>query len=62
MLGVALALSVLLSLRLRTPTYPIAVAWALVGILAANGGTAFGLAAGIGALILLALGLRQLRA
>jgi hypothetical protein len=62
MLAVALALSVWLTLRLRTPTYPIAVAWALIGILTAHGASAFGLAAGLGALILLALGFRQLRA
>jgi hypothetical protein len=58
----ALALAVTLTLRLRVPTYPIAVAWALVGIVVANGLTAFGIAAGLGAAALLGLALRQARA
>lgn len=62
MLIVALALAVALTLRLRTPTYPLAVGWALVGILAANGATAFGTAAALGAAALFALALRQIRA
>jgi hypothetical protein len=62
MLLVALALSVALTLRLAVPTYPIAVAWALAGIVAANGVTLFGAAAGLGAVALLALALKQARA
>lgn len=62
MLLIALALSVTLTLRLRTATYPLAVAWALLGILAANGATAFGLAAAMGAAALGALAFRQFRA
>lgn len=62
MLAVALGLSVVLTLRLRVITYPLAVAWALLGILAANGATAFGIAAALGAAALLALALRQMRA
>ena len=58
MLLVALAMSVTLSLRLRVATYPIAVAWALVGVVVANGFGPFGIAAGLGALALLALALR----
>ena len=61
MLVVALVLSVTLTLRLRVITYPIAVAWALVGITVANGLSVFGLAAGLGALALLALAFRQSR-
>jgi len=62
MLLVALALALALTLRLRVPTYPIAVAWALVGVVAANGLSAFGIAAGLGALVLLAFALRHARA
>lgn len=59
MLLVALGLAVALSLRLRVATYPIAVAWALMGVVVANGIGAFGIAAGLGALAMLALALRQ---
>lgn len=62
MLLIALALSILVSLRLKLPSYPIAVAWALIGILAANGATAFGIAAALGAALLLGLAWRQARA
>jgi hypothetical protein len=62
MLVLALVLSVALTLRLRTPSYPIAVAWALAGIVAANGASVFGIAAGLGAAALLGLALRQIRA
>jgi hypothetical protein len=62
MLGLALVLSVALTLRLRTPSYPIAVGWALVGIVVANGASLFGIAAGLGAAALLGLALRQIRA
>lgn len=61
MLLLAILLSAPLTLRLRTPTYPIAVAWALVGIVVANGATALGLAAGLGAAALLFLAVRQAR-
>lgn len=61
MLAVALVLAVLLTLRLGVVTYPVAVAWALVGVVAANGLTAFGIAAALGALGLGALALRQVR-
>lgn len=61
MLLVALGLAVALSLRLRVATYPIAVAWALVGVVVANGFGPFGIAAGLGALALLALALRQIK-
>jgi hypothetical protein len=61
MLVVALLLAVTLTRHLHIPSYPIAVAWALVGILAANGPTLFGIAAGAGAAVLLALALRQIR-
>jgi len=62
MLVLALLLAVALTLRLRTPTYPIAVAWALVGIVVTNGASALGIAAGLGALGLLALAVTQARA
>jgi len=61
MLVIALTLSVVLTLRLRTPSYPIAVAWALIGILAANGATPFGIASALGAAAVSALALRQIR-
>ena len=61
MLLVALLLAVTLTRRLHIPSYPIAVAWALVGVLAANGPSPFGIAAGAGAAFLLALALRQIR-
>jgi len=62
LLLVALGLSVALSLRLRLPSYPIAVAWALVGVVVTNGVSVFGIAAGLGAAALLGLALRQIRA
>ena len=62
MLVFALLLAMGFSLRLRIATYPIAVAWALAGVVAANGASAFGIAAGLGAMTLLALALRQARA
>ena len=62
MLLAALLLAVALTRALRVVSYPIAVAWALVGVVAANGASAFGIAAGLGALVLLALALRQARA
>lgn len=61
MLLVALGLALALSLRLRVATYPIAVAWALVGVVVANGFGPFGIAAGVGALALLALAIRQIK-
>ena len=61
MLGVALALGVALTLKLRVPTYPFAVSWALVGVVVANGLSSFGITAGLGALALLGLALRQAR-
>lgn len=62
MLALALILSVTLAMRLRTPAYPLAVAWALVGIVVTNGATALGIAAGLGAAALLALAVRDIRA
>ncbi|WP_439138909.1 hypothetical protein [Roseicyclus sp.] len=61
MLLVALLMALALTRRLRIVSYPIAVAWALVGVLAANGLTPFGAAAALGALALLGLALRQTR-
>lgn len=62
MLLFALLLAVALTRALRVASYPIAVAWALIGVVVANGASAFGIAAGLGALALLALALRQARA
>lgn len=62
MLLAALAIALPLALRLRIASYPIAVAWALVGIVVANGLEPFGIAAGLGAAALGALGLRQITA
>ena len=61
MLAMALVLAILLTLRLAVITYPIAVAWALIGVVVANGPTAFGIAAAVGALVLGALAMRQNR-
>lgn len=64
--GLALALAIALPLtrRLRVPTYPIAVGWALVGVVVANAATlpAFAAAAGLGAALLLWLAVTQARA
>ncbi|MCT4684396.1 MAG: tryptophan-rich sensory protein [Roseicyclus sp.] len=64
--GLALALAIALPLtrRLRVATYPIAVGWALVGVVVANAATlpVFAAAAGLGAAMLLWLAVRQARA
>ena len=59
-LVLALLLALPLTLKLRTPTYPAAVAWALVGIVVANASSApiFAGAAALGALGLAWLALR----
>jgi hypothetical protein len=62
MLVVALLLAAGLTQRLHVASYPIAVAWALVGVVAANGASAFGIAAGLGALVLLGFAVRLARA
>ncbi|MBF9047661.1 hypothetical protein LSUCC0031_11100 [Rhodobacterales bacterium LSUCC0031] len=62
MLLAALGIALPLALRLRVASYPIAVAWALIGIVAANGFGPFGIAAGLGAAALLTLALRQITA
>ncbi|MBF9058542.1 hypothetical protein HKCCSP123_05040 [Rhodobacterales bacterium HKCCSP123] len=63
-LALALAIAVPLARRLRVPTYPIAVAWALFGVVVANAATltAFAVVAGIGAAGLLWLAMTQARA
>jgi hypothetical protein len=62
-LGLALVIAVPLTLRLRVPTYPIAVAWALVGVVVANATALPALAglAALGAAALLWLALQQVR-
>lgn len=64
--GLALALAIALPLtrHLRVPTYPIAVGWALVGVVVANAATlpVFATAAGLGAAVLLWLAVTQARA
>lgn len=64
--GLALALAIALPLtrHLRVPTYPIAVGWALVGVVVANTATlpVFAAAAGLGAAVLLWLAVTQARA
>lgn len=65
-LGLLLAfgLSLWLTLKIRVMTYPLAVAWALIGVVVANITTTpvFAIAAGLGALPLLWLSLRLSRA
>ncbi|MHA7887004.1 hypothetical protein [Roseicyclus sp.] len=64
--GLALALAIALPLtrHLRVPTYPIAVGWALLGVVVANAATlpVFAAAAGLGAAVLLWLAVTQARA
>jgi len=54
-LPLALVVAVTLSLRLGTPTYPLAAAWAAMGIAVANWPQAFGWAAAAGAIVLVGL-------
>lgn len=61
MLLIALLMAVALTRRLALASYPIAVAWALVGVVVANGLTLFGITAALGALALLALSRQQAR-
>lgn len=62
-LVLALLIAAAAAVRLRVATYPLAVGWALAGVLVANLGPAlpFALAAGLGALAMLALAARDFR-
>jgi len=59
----ALLIAAPLTQRLQTTTYPLAVAWALTGIVAANASEAlaFAIATALGALVILALALKTWR-